>query len=136
MLGSKSLSLSEPRGLDHINPKIYKLYKSNDPVTHSFVHSFDKCFIKYVPNRSLTTHLTSQTGRADVINSSHITCDHMPGFFLIRFMLHQAPLGNEVLYISTLLRKMMLIYINHLIKISLKCIRDYIVPNFIKDLMN
>lgn len=133
MLGSKPLSLSEPRSLDHVNPMIFKPYKSNDSLTHSFAHSFDKGFIKYVPDRS---HLTIQTGRANVVNSSHITCDHMPGFFLIKFMLHQAPWGNELLYISTLLRKTMLIYINHSIQISLKCIRDHIVPNFINGLMS
>lgn len=111
-------------------------YKSNDSLTHSFAHSFDKCFLKYVPGRSLNIHLTIQAGMANVINLSHITCDHMPEFLLIKFMLHQAPQGNELLHISILPRKMMLISINHVIKISLKRTRDYTGANFINGLIS
>lgn len=94
----------------------YKPYKSNDSFTHSFAHSLHKYFIKYVPGRPLTAHLTIQTGKANVINLSHITCDHMPGLLHIKYMLHQAPQGNKLLHTSILPRKMMIIYIKHLIK--------------------
>lgn len=72
---------------------------------HSFALSPDKCFIDCVPGRPLTAHLTTQAGWANVINLSHTTCDHMPHKFLIKFMFHQAPQGNELLHIGTLSRK-------------------------------
>lgn len=68
---------------------------------------------------AVTAHLTIQAER--VPNLSPIVCHHMPGFF-IKFMIHHSPQGNKLLPISALPRKIMFIYINHLIKISLRCL--------------
>lgn len=72
---------------------------------HSCIHLLiHQQSLQWLSHCSLTAHLTTQAGWADICKFL-LHAVFTPSEFLIKFMFHQAPQGNELLHIGTLSRK-------------------------------